>query len=198
MVDYNNSENASSLIGMLKQGGGLVNIEEEQTITGTKVFKDGIIVEPSVSGYGRLIFQSKTMEIDNLETGWYRVGEYNTYALNAIIWLSTRYSSHWPLTAQVSIIDNIDNIQFSLLNSSQSASNITQVSKIRVKTDSSTGNVQPRYICLYINKSAHQCNVLISEFSSSRYAYITWYDAPVIDTDIEGYTNYDLDLVRST
>lgn len=198
MVDYNNSENASSLIGMLKQGGGLVNIEDEQTITGTKVFKDDMIVEPSVSGYGRLIFQSKTTEISNLETGWYRVGEYNTYSLNSIIWLSTRYSSYLPLVAQVSIIDNVDNIQFSLLNSTHSVSNTAQMSKIRVKTDSSTGNVQPRYICLYINKSAQQCDVLISEFNSSRYAYITWYDAPVKDTDIEGYTNYDLDLVRST
>lgn len=129
--------------------------------------------------------------------GWIRIGEFEQYTFNALlaissIWAISRYSS-----ALISIIDNYRDISYNLLNKN---TELEYIKGIRIKSDNSTSYANPRYICLNFNNNfSDEKGVLtLSVINFSYYSPITWYETPVIDTDIEGYTNYDLDLVSST
>lgn len=195
MIDYNNSENASSLIGMLKQGGGLVNIEDEQTITGRKDFK---YLRVAADSETNRVMSFTAYTIKNVPSdGWIRIGEYEHYTFNALlaissVWATSRYSS-----ALISIIDNYKDISYNLLNKN---TELGYIKGVRIKSDNSASYANLRYICLNFNDNfSDEKGVLtLSAINFSYDSPITWYETPVIDTDIEGYTNYDLDLVSST
>lgn len=195
MIDYNNSENASSLIGMLKQGGGIVNIEDEQTITGLKSFANFRVQSPTIASRNVEISVHTFTSVPS--TGWLRVAEYSNFDFNCLFAISTIWAVLRHTSSLLSIIDNSEDISYNKLNNNKALMYITGV---RIKTDHSTTNPQPRYICLNVQDSYadEKGIVTLSVINFSHYAKVTWYDTPVIDTDIEGYTNYDLDLVSST
>lgn len=192
MIDYNNSENASSLIGMLKQGGGLVNIGETQVIEGYKQFKRNMAVVPSVGDSRCFTAYSEVVTMSSLQEGWYRIGEVTSWALNAIIMLTSRYDKSKPTLAQISIQEGASTVM-SLISPYRDNLMIPQ---FRYKSNGQLGEV--KYFSIYSNTTYEGSDVIVTILSTSRYATYTIYTEPVADTDIEGYTNYDLDLVSST
>lgn len=94
MIDYNSSQNESSLIGMLKQGGGIVNLSENQTIEGLKTFKQQLNVF-NENEFRGLQFGTKKVYLPGGDTAvpdnsWIRVGAWNSYGAISIIFVSSR------------------------------------------------------------------------------------------------------------
>lgn len=203
MIDYNNSENASSLIGMLKQGGGLVNIEDEQTITGVKTFLKKISIRDIADVGGRNIDIFSKRYALGTGNGRFRIGEFSSYSPFILLSLSTNWGGRINVNCLLTITEvgsaelaNRD-VSFNVLGLSTYESMTGQtLKKVIFSTDFTTNPPNKRYLSLefdYLGDYDNSMQVFAVNLSNT--STLSFYDKLQTDSSIAGYTDYKFDVV---
>ena len=205
-VDYTQSNNPQSLIGRFLMGGGVVNLNDNQTITGIKTFTDKIELIDEV-GYEGIDFIAKLMNLPGNETAvpndsWIRVGEWSAYGVVSLISISTRIGKNNETQTMFAVSIGRNTVNFNLLSSLPVAGDISAVRILSNGSSIQDVGEKRRFLefklpngNLSIDDTSTE-NMTLTILNSARTTGFQFYDEFTIGEVPDGYTEYVLNLTQ--
>ena len=203
MVDYTQSNNPQSILGRLLMGGGVVNLNDNQTVTGIKTFTDKIQLIDK-SGYEGIDFIAKLMTLPGNETAvpdnsWIRVGEWSAYGAVSLISLSTRIGSGDETQAMFAVSIGRTEINFNLLTSLPGYGDISAVRVLSNGSSIQDEGEKRRFLELKLPNgnlvvSGEAENMTLTNLNSARTTGFQFYEEFTTGEIPDGYSEYILNL----